>query len=358
MTKSELWDRVNRAAAAPVREPRRADARPFRYPRALPCLYEGAVQEWCHTCPATAEGKHVRACDLHDSCTRETVSDRVRSCAMCDDYRTFPPVTRRHLLFHIYPVSGNGAWQWNVDEMCRRIHLFDGAKVVAVAVDPPTGRKPDPSGPHSPDGWRDIRGCDTLGDVKERFGPHAAGIEFIECENDPSLREVATYPLLFERVERFREPGDVTLYAQAKGTTRPPGHVAHQWARTLYEVFLDHWPVVEMSLGRHPITGAFKKYGPGWVRSQSASDWHYSGSWFAVRNAEFFQKNWRTIDRFWSGIEPLPSQHFGAEAGCVFLEDRVSRMNLYHTGYWDRVVFPALNRFRTEHANRRSPGAP
>lgn len=56
-----------------------------------PCRHEGNVLDRCHTCPAAAEGKHVRECDVHERCTRAYVSDRVRSCDRCGDFAPEPP---------------------------------------------------------------------------------------------------------------------------------------------------------------------------------------------------------------------------------------------------------------------------
>lgn len=51
----------------------------------LPCVHEGAVLEWCTSC-GRKEGRHVRDCDLHDRCTRDVVSTKVRACVSCPDY--------------------------------------------------------------------------------------------------------------------------------------------------------------------------------------------------------------------------------------------------------------------------------
>ncbi len=277
-------------------------------------------------------------------------------CNGCLDKQTAPPAypvpTTRHLLYHVYPVSGNGMWQWNVDELVKRIALFNGRRVVAVAIDPPKGRESDYRGKDAPDNYRDIPGCDSFGAVMERFGPHAKDIEFVRVQNDPKLREVATFLPLFDRLSSRVSPGECFLYAQAKGVSRPLGHIAKRWTEALLETLLDYWPVVSNSLTQHPVTGSFKKKGRGWPRTQSDSNWHYSGSWFWCRNRELFTKlDWRKIDQFWSGIEPYPSQHFGRESGCVFHESSVAAMNLYNASYWARKVEPDLDRFRLAHCN-------
>jgi hypothetical protein len=51
----------------------------------VPCVNEAAIIE-----PCTSEGRHVRGCDLHDRCTRDHVSAKVRACADCRDYQPDP----------------------------------------------------------------------------------------------------------------------------------------------------------------------------------------------------------------------------------------------------------------------------
>lgn len=330
----------------------------------------GAVVD-CATCAGSVRLK-VFGCALHGKCTLEQQHPEFACCADCPDHTArrdgpgplreggaLPPAgeLRRNLLYHVYPVSGNGAWQWNVARLCRSLHLFDGKVVVAVARDPESGRLPDPAGPHPPDGARHLAPCDTLDDVRRAFGPWADRVEFVEAENDPSLREVKTFLPLFERVES-PDPREITLYAHAKGTTRHRTHrTAARWAEMLYEVFLDHWPLVEAHLRAWPVTGAFQKTGPGWSRAQSDSDWHYSGSWFAFRNAALFARpDWRRIDQFWSGIEPYPSQHFRfAEAGCLFHRGAVPRVNMYSPQHLRQSVEPALARWKARNAGWRTP---
>lgn len=341
-----------------------------------PCSFRtgvtGTVVD-CPSCSGTVRLK-VFGCSMHGSCTLEQRHAEYECCADCPDHTArkaqpgalkeggaLPPTgeLRRNLLYHVYPLSGNNAWQWNVDRLCRSLHLFNGKIVVAVVLDPASGRKPDPTGPHPPDTHRHLAPCDTIQTVKDRFGKWAYRIEFLEVENDPQLREVASFVPLFSRV-KSTDPRDITLYAHAKGTTRHHGHTAGRWTEMLYEVFLDHWPLVEGFLRSFPVAGAFQKMGPGWSHQQSNSDWHYSGSWFAFRNADLFsQSDWQRIDQFWSGIEPYPSQHFKhADAGCLFHRGRVPQVNMYDGRYLQNTIEPALARWKVRNAEWRTPDAP
>lgn len=263
--------------------------------------------------------------------------------------------TIRHLLYHIYPVS-NGHWRWNVEQLCGRLKAFNGHRIVAIAVDPPTGRLPDPTGPNSPDNGRHIPGCDSVEEVKAEFARRWSGepITFMEFENDPSLREVKTFIPMLEQV-LTDDPNHITLYAQAKGTTRHAGHIARRWTEALYEIMMDHFPLAEEMLKTHPVVGCFKKLGAGWSPDQSRSDWHWSGSWAWFRNAELAKKEYWKIDYFWSGVEPYWSQHFRCdEAKCIFLEGQVPAVNLYNQRYFRSTVVPMFNRWREENAASRT----
>lgn len=295
-------------------------------------------------------GAKIRDCAIHGQCTTQHKRSGIRCCVGCGDYRGPAPDiadsshATRHLIYHIYPVMGNGAWEWNVDNLCQRLWLFNGEKIVSIVTD--SHRKRQPRGP---DRARHKGMTASVDQVKARFGAFADEIDFIVTENDPNLREVLTFTPMMERLPKT----GVTLYAQAKGTTRRPDHIAHRWTQALYEIYFD-WASVTKQLKDFPITGAFKKYGPGWSPDQTQSDWHYSGSWFWFRNADLFARDWRKIDQFWSGIESLPSQCFRSdEAGCIFFEGKVPEVNLYSADYWKSVVDPSLAKWKKDSSSRR-----
>jgi hypothetical protein len=290
-----------------------------------PCRHLGAPTGETAACPSCRGrvGLKLFACATHGRCTRGTAAPGVACCEGCPDREAGPEVTVRHLAYHVYAVKGNGVWQANVRHLLRRIDLFNGHRVIAVATD---GR------------------TDTLAAVRAAFAGHAH--EFLEVRNDPALREVATFEPLFERLETTN-PGHCLAYLHAKGVTRPPGHAAHLWAEVQYEVMLDRWPLVAGQLQRFPVTGPFRKLGRGWPDRESRADWHYSGSAYWLRCRDLFSRDWRRIDRCWTGIEPYPALHFRAEeAGCLFHPGRVPTMNLYDAGYWRDVVLPDLGRWR------------
>ncbi len=334
--------------------------------RELPCVHRGEPLTGMEREAAGLDhAKDWRRCE-HES---KPLGDAVCPCQGCgpkcvgyvaDHPAIFTPVTTRHLLYHLYPLDGpNGVWRWNVEQLCKRMDLFNGRRIVAVAFDPITGRKPDPpQNQGGPSGRQHVRyPCASAADVVDAFGEYADGIEFIHVENDPELCELASFDQLFGRLRDHTAPDEAIFYGHSKGTTHPPGSITRAWTEALYETNLDHWPRVGDLLERFPVVGAFKKVGRGWPSHQSMSRWHYSGSFYWLRNAELYAKPWRKIDRFWSGIEPWPSLHFSEhEAGCVFHERPVMKMNLYDPRYWTRVVRPELERFRAESSPVQSKG--
>jgi hypothetical protein len=285
--------------------------KPIRRPVAVrqpDCFHRGPEvrRTTCKTCRGRTE-LFVFSCDVFGECTEhKQVPDVAATCNNCPKKNTYKPPFVRNLIYHLYPKKGNGVWQWNVQELLKRINLFDGKRVIAIVTDSSTD---DPSL------------------VKQAFAGSVH--DFIVLPNDSKLREVVTFKALFNRVETH-DPKQVTLYAHGKGvrhgmsdeTQRTP----QRWAEMIYESMLDYWPIVEQRLVEYPVVGSFKKVGRGFRESKST--WHYSGSWTWFRNRDMFMKDWEKIDNYWYGIEPYFSLHFPKEqAGVVFKEGIVGVCN-------------------------------
>ena len=268
----------------------------------------------CKTC-----GDKLRSCAIHDKCRTEIDRDEIYCCASCPDHeladepQTFTTDPIRNLLYHMMPIPGR--WQRHAAMLKERLYLFNGRKIMAVVTDP--GKLDDPR---------------LVTQMLPEF-------EIIEVPNNPFRREVGTFERLFSNLAA--SPNEVTLYAQSKGITR--GGQTDRWADVLYETMIDYWPHALKLLNRHPIVGSFLKTGRGWTDAESASQWHFSGSWFWFRNADLFAKNWRRIDQFYSGIEAYPSLHFNLnEVGNLFYRGTVEGTNLYDGQFWRKTIEPAL----------------
>lgn len=297
----------------------------------------------CEPCQDPGRKLKVHACDVHGRCSLAATQAGLKGCQDCPDHAAdFGDAPEaggvRHLLFHVYPLRGSDSiWRGHARDITQRLHLFNGRKILAIAYD------------------RNTADVTAVRFAFQRFD------EYIEVPNVPHLREVATFEPLFSRVADLTGPEHVTLYAHGKGVTfQRHGHpTIPAWNASLYETMIDYWPVAQSVLQKFPVAGSYKKIGRGWPDHESKSTWHYSGSWFWFRNRDLFRKDWRRIDKFWSGVEPYPSLHFPVDrAGCVFFEALVPQLQFYGDGgpaFLRDTVAPALAKWREQHASERMP---
>jgi len=223
----------------------------------------------------------------------------------CPGYKPYQPIGRRHLLYHLLPVKGS-AWRRGADALRMRWSLFTGQKIVAVM----TG------------GTFPGQGTGTLtldsSDVVRQHLP--ADCEVIELPNDPAKWELASWPHLWARVLDGISDDDAILYAHAKGVTRPRASTVHQWADLLYQLMLDHWPLVEAELRRHPICGAIRKLNDVGGPACSHGKWHYSGNFWWARAGAMRERLAEVpvpVDRW--GCEAWPGIAFDVlESGSIF----------------------------------------
>jgi len=259
----------------------------------------------------------------------------------------------RDLIMHVYPVEGNGAWQRNIGHILKRIHLFNGKRICAIATTRPGIGLPTAVREQFP--YLDSRGSmaklDSPESVEAVLRPH--GFEFIRVPNNPNLGEVTSFPLLLEKIES-QDPDRVFLYCHAKGTSRPSSHGSHlhEWTDILYETLLDYWPVVEWELKHHPLAGTFKKSGRGFDGSESR--WHYSGAFFWARSKNVFSRNWKQVDKIWGGAESWPGVHFQEHEGGTVFHGGGPHVNLYDVNYLNATVKPSLELWRGMHAHEKT----
>lgn len=282
----------------------------------------------CATCSGKTQLK-LFACSVHGKCTIDPNRPvpGVANC-QCDKYKAKPrpsslvTPTVRNLLFHVWPT--NDMWRWNVEQLLRRMPLFNGRRIVAVVTDHTTVPPKE---------------------VEKAFQGNID--DMIVVPNDPAKREVVTFLPLWNSVKSIH-PSHVTFYCHGKGVSpmRQGSEAVKKWTEINYSVNLDRWQKVEEILGTHPVCGAFKKTGHGWAPHESMSTWHYSGSFYWFRNKDVFSKDWQRIDQFWSGIEPWPSLHFNsAQAGCIFHARPVPEMNLYDDHYVQTTIIPEYEKW-------------
>jgi 2-polyprenyl-3-methyl-5-hydroxy-6-metoxy-1,4-benzoquinol methylase len=233
---------------------------------------------------------------------------------------TDPPLTTparwteeptRHLIYHLWPTRRSDLWRWNVEQLRKRIKLFNGLRIIGVAIDGQTV---------------------TIEAVKEAF----AGVRidhWVVVPNDSKLGEGATFHKMMAHLPCG--PNDITFYGHGKGTKYEAGKagVVPRWAELMYRSCLDHYSEVRKSLESHPITGSLKRYGD--FNKPNTWRWHYSGTFFWFRNEDVFARpTWKRLVPFYGAIECWPSCVFRAEeagslighnAGLMYLEPEVAK---------------------------------
>ena len=232
-----------------------------------------------------------------------------------------PMATRRNLLFHVWPVRG-GTWRWNVEELKRRIDLFNGRRIIGIVSD----ERSDP--PEA---------------VQAAFAGH--GCEFIVAPND-ARGEVATFAQMLPRLVST-DADELTFYAHAKGVKYEPQFppAVRRWAEVQYAVSLDDWRGLREQLQRFAMTGIFRKHGR-FRNHENVSDWHYSGTFFWLRHAQVFQRPWADVPQFYGGVEAWPGVHFRShETGCMLL-DNLKELP-YHDRFWTVRGNPAFSKWQS-----------
>lgn len=237
----------------------------------------------------------------------------------------------KHLAYHCYPVRGNGAWQWNLNQIRLRIGLFDGRRIIAIVVDDTTNAAGDVMGHMS--------GCD---------------VEFIVKHNDSELGEVSTWIDLWSQLKG--EPG-VTFRAHAKGVSSVNkkeiikcrdavdgitfkrswesdvpdlNRVAtkRMWAEMMYSACLDNRDEVMDFLDKFSIVGPFKQKSDREIKlklpeelAKETPDWRFLGSFWWVRNEELSKRDWKGITKSYWGVETWPGLNFNDEESTCLVKE-------------------------------------
>lgn len=213
--------------------------------------------------------------------------------------------TTRNLLYFVWPVASNDLWKWNLDQLKKRLHLFNGVKQITVATDNTTVSS------------REVE--DYIGDSSVHVRP---------VKNHKRLREASHWAKSVAAVQSF-DPLEITFCAHAKGVRlqwlkgdRDPAdtHVTIKWTQMMYESCLDYPHLISQQLSTFAMTGAFKKYGQFTTRGNHR--WHYSGTFYWFRNRDVFRRNWMHVDRRFFGTESWPGYLFRPEeTACLFGDD-------------------------------------
>jgi hypothetical protein len=224
----------------------------------------------------------------------------------------------RHLTYHIWPTTHQDSWRWNLRQLAARWDLFNGRKVLGLAIDKKTVS------------------ADAVTAYAASLGMVFDGV--VTKTNSRTLREVVTFRPMLELLGiTSMGSRDVVFSAHAKGVrhnTREQ-HI-EDWARLMYRVCLDDFAAVEPHLLANVFAGAFRRFNN--FTTPGNHVWHYSGTFYWWRPAEVARRNWQKIDNRFFGTESWPGHQAARdEAACLFLDDCG---DLYDRQYWESTVWP------------------
>lgn len=204
------------------------------------------------------------------------------------------PAFKLNLIYHVGPIGDS--YKWNIEQLLKRIKIFTGKKIVAVAQ-----------------GY----GFDDIESVKRLFPLDTVILPF---ENNPIIRETATFKPLLKQLTS--EPDEATFYGHTKGITRGKSEAVKLWTEAMYHYNLDNVVAVQRMLQKFPLVGCYKRYGK-FPKMPQNSTFHYSGTFFWFRNLALFSKlGWEKVHQSRYGTEAYLGTLFKeSEAGCLFADD-------------------------------------
>lgn len=239
----------------------------------------------------------------------------------------------KHLIYHVWP-NNDEIWKWNVEQLVERWEIFNGRKVIGIAVS-------------------DI---DDEKKVKSQFPSDA---EFIVNQNDPAKGEMVNFIQLLESVESLGT-NEVTFYGHAKGTKYDriePQHAGiTKWAQCMYEILLDYPAVIDNELQKKAMCGVFSMVGT-FPHFGAKLSHHYSGTFFWFRNLHVFSRNWRYTHDSYYGSEMWPGFLFKAEDISKLLPLPATKiLSMYDANFWQTHMDPIVNRWKSAHSTMRATG--
>jgi len=255
-----------------------------------------------------------------------------------------------HILYHVMPLSGESEWVWrrHCDWLRSVRHTFNGRLIVGIVT------------PGQNDAWT----YSPPEAVREALC--GLGAEFIEAPNDTGggnrkharggKGEGVLFPQMLGAL-KTSDPDHVAFYGHCKGVTRPqslPDAAIHKWAVAMFDCLFRNHDQAIAALDTHGVCGSlrmpggYKDGGPG-----IGSNWFYSGTFFAIRLADTFARNWEKIPTHYGCVEQWPQLNFdrATQAACLFL-DNVH--NLYDETYWQTTITPAFEQWKQEHGTSRT----
>ncbi len=251
-----------------------------------------------------------------------------------------------HIVFHVMPVAGDQEPIWR--RYCRWLRevrpQFNGRMIIGVVT------------PGENDQWKY---CPPEAVIDELKGLDA---EFVVAPNQVGVHdrngigEGVLFPLMLEKLETT-DPDHICFYGHCKGVTRParPRHAPPQWwGEVMFDTLFRNQAATVKTLDDHGVCGPFLMRGgdhrpiglPG-----VSPDWFFSGTYFAMRLADVFARQWRYLPHNYGCVEQWPRHNFDlhTQAACLFQCDVD---NLYDVPYWQNQIWPAYRQWQDLYLDR------
>lgn len=223
----------------------------------------------------------------------------------------------RHLTYHIFPAKNHDGWKWNIDQLSKRWELFNGKKIAAIVTDSST------------------ESYETVVEFMQQRGLIFDHV--IHMTNEKKKRETLTWVAMLELLNpESAGENEVVFSAHAKGVRHDNfTDTLRSWTDLMYQSCLDFWPIVERQLSDKIATGSFKRYGT--FKNLGNNQWHYSGTFFWWRLADFGRRDWRGLDSTFYGTESWLGRHSKADETSVLFLTFVD--DLYRSDYWEKTIW-------------------
>jgi len=196
------------------------------------------------------------------------------------------PIEIRNLIYHVCPLKNTDEWKVNLLKLKENLSAFNGKRVIAVACDENTH---------------------AITDVHAIIGDN---VDLFQIENDPVLRETASFKMLLESVKNT-DDNEATFYGHSKAVSTAQNPVgAKAWRNMMYSKLLKEWPECmsflnyTLAVGTTVIAWDPDNMFP-WPSGLQYGLWMFAGTFFWFRHdAVFASKAWRKI----------PMDRYGTEA--------------------------------------------
>jgi hypothetical protein len=222
--------------------------------------------------PLPGVPKRLR-CELDDGTTVDYVEGETAF---------WQPIEIANLLYHICPFArGRQTWRYDIALLKQHAGWVNGKRIVSIVQG---------------------EGCDDADMVLAEFGDFRIDKVIVRLNAD--VWEMATFPAAIAEVAS-PAANEAMFYAHAKGVSRQGDELkaAMIWTQAMMVFLFGNREKVLEKLGRYAAVGSFKEaYG------QWGTDWHFSGTFFAIRNDRLFTRpDWHPLHSHKYFIEFYPA---------------------------------------------------